>query len=63
LAKVGRPLFVLDLRPGDGTPAVRSALQRSWPFEFLIGAQPLSPRQTFDAMVYFGRVTPVNRLR
>ena len=63
LAKVRLSLFVLDLRAGDRVPGVGAALERAWPFEFLIGSQPLSPRQTFDAMVYFDRVTASKRMR
>jgi erythromycin esterase len=60
---VGLQRFALDLRSGDAIPLVRAALRRTWVFQAKLGVSPLRPRQAFDAIVYFDRVTPTTLLR
>jgi erythromycin esterase len=57
LAKVGLPTFVLVGRSADRLPDVAAALEKTWPF-VIVGVQSVVPRRTFDAIVYFDRVSP-----
>lgn len=58
LAGVGLPTFILEMRSADETPDVVAALSKPWPFLLAGRLMPIVPRQAFDAIVYFDRVTP-----
>ena len=63
LRAVGIPGFVLDLRTGDRAGPIREALERPLAFQVREGPAPFSPRQAFDAIVYFDRVSRTMLLR
>jgi hypothetical protein len=63
LAKVGLPFFALDLRTGDQLPGIRDALTAPWPFQLLLGFQSFGPREAFDAIVFFDRITAAKLIR
>ena len=63
LSAVGLPGFMLDLRTGDRVGPIREALQRPWALQGREGPAPFSPRQAFDAIVYFDRVGRTTLLR
>lgn len=63
LAAVGPPTFALDLRAADHTPSVAKAFGSPWPFLLVGQLEPIIPRQAFDAVVYFDRITPVSAHR
>ncbi|WP_411338594.1 erythromycin esterase family protein [Sphingopyxis sp. J-6] len=62
LAKVGADHFLLDFRQPDG-PAARSWLRRTQSLQVNSSTENLIvPARAFDAMVFFGTVSPVQRL-
>jgi erythromycin esterase-like protein len=62
LAKVGPPLFIVDVRTADRSPNVSAALSRPWGLPMAGFTLPIIPRQAFDAVVYFDRITPTELL-